>query len=298
VKFVGTASQADINSIVGKDNSLTVTGPSNIRLVVVEAQEPINGVLNTMDLSPGLDTKNYGSIGEGANRVGGDQAHIDTNKFLSNDAAAHDILHFAGIQDRYQEGPLDAQGNRTSKPSPGYTSSNIMAARGGKELKPEQLKEAVENPQHIRSISLRAGHRMIFALNIAIVLVIISACMTSSSKTHAKVPVCVWRGADDGLTVRLTDQLEGRINDTRSLVVGRCDLKDQPTITLPTVNWKKQGASIHVTATVILAGSNLTAPVTIEAHCSDERLIDCANGIVNRSLLAWHIRQPSPKRVP
>ena len=99
-----------------------------------------------MDLSPGLDTTNYGSVGEGTNRLGGNQAHIDSSNAQHIDAAAHDVLHFAGIQDRYEEGPRDAQGNRTSRPSAGYTNANIMTSRPGIELRPEQLMEAVCNP--------------------------------------------------------------------------------------------------------------------------------------------------------
>jgi hypothetical protein len=37
---------------------------------------------------------------------------------LSNDAASHDILHFAGIEDAFVKGPRDANGNRTTEPKP------------------------------------------------------------------------------------------------------------------------------------------------------------------------------------
>jgi hypothetical protein len=58
---------------------------------------------------------------------------------------AHDILHFAGIQDQYKEGPPDKDGHRTSTPTPGYDNSNIMTARSGTTLKPEQIQEAQNN---------------------------------------------------------------------------------------------------------------------------------------------------------
>jgi hypothetical protein len=147
VHFTGQdATPSNIKAILAKDNSIKITGKSNIKLVVVSANKPIDGVLNTLDLSPGPDTAMCGKPGECINRMGGDQGHINTANGLSNDAAAHDVLHFAGIQDQYKEGPPDQQGNRTAVPTPGYTNSNVMTSRSGTELKPKQLEEAVKNP--------------------------------------------------------------------------------------------------------------------------------------------------------
>jgi hypothetical protein len=78
------------------------------------------------------------------NALGGDKGHINTNGRGGGGAAVHDILHFAGIRDQYKQGK-DAKGQRTSVPKKGYDNSNIMAARGGTKLKPEQIKEAEKN---------------------------------------------------------------------------------------------------------------------------------------------------------
>jgi hypothetical protein len=64
-----------------------------VKIEVVNTDKPMNGVLNTMDLSPGADTKNYGPAGEGVNKLGGNSGHINTDNGLSNDAAAHDDLY-------------------------------------------------------------------------------------------------------------------------------------------------------------------------------------------------------------
>lgn len=79
--------------------------------------------------------------------LGGNKAHINTKGGENSvaGAAAHDVLHFAGIKDRYIEGKRDKNGNRTSTPAKGYDNSNIMTSRGGTNLKPEQLKEAQKN---------------------------------------------------------------------------------------------------------------------------------------------------------
>jgi RHS repeat-associated protein len=144
VQFTGRSATPDVVSkIVDRDNKLDAGG-SPVKIQVIATDKPFNGVLNTMDLSPGADKK-FGSAGEGVNKLGGDKGHINTDNAKSNDAAAHDILHFAGIKDQYKEGPRDANGNRTSTPTTGYDNSNIMTSRSGTSLKPEQIQEAKVN---------------------------------------------------------------------------------------------------------------------------------------------------------
>jgi len=130
---------------VNRDNTLNTNG-SSVKIQVIETDKPINGVLNKMDFSSGYDFENYNNgAGEGTKGLGGNEAHINSDNSDAKDAAAHDILHFAGIKDQYQEGPRDAQGNRTSSPTPGYDNSNIMTSRSGTNLKPEQIQEAQQN---------------------------------------------------------------------------------------------------------------------------------------------------------
>ena len=144
VKFVGAgATKQNVDTIVKRVNSLNLGG-SPVRLEVIPTNKPINGVLNTMDFSPGLDMKNY-PVGEGTNQLGGNKAHIDSSVPSGTDAAAHDILHFAGIDDQYREEPRDSSGNRTTTPRPGYNKTNIMTSRSGTNLKPRQIQEAYAN---------------------------------------------------------------------------------------------------------------------------------------------------------
>jgi hypothetical protein len=86
-----------------------------------------------------------GAAGECLNELGGNKAHINSDKSQSTDATAHDILHFADIEDRYKEGKPDDNGNRTSTPTPGYDNSNIMTSRSGSDLKPQRIQEAGTN---------------------------------------------------------------------------------------------------------------------------------------------------------
>jgi RHS repeat-associated protein len=138
------ATPENINKIVNQDNSLN-TGGSPVKIQVISTDTPMNGVLNEMDFSPGDDKKDYGNPGEGVNGLGGDKGHINSENGEATGAAAHDILHFAGIKDQYEEGKPDANGNRTSSPTPGYDNSNIMTSRSGTNLKPEQVQEAQSN---------------------------------------------------------------------------------------------------------------------------------------------------------
>lgn len=102
-----------------------------VNVMVVSSDTPINGVLNQMDLSPGLDTKNHGQAFEGVNKLGGNKAHIDTpndadNSRDSTGAAVHDSLHFAGIKDEYVEGSsLEIKTGTEPAPQAPVTTSRI-----------------------------------------------------------------------------------------------------------------------------------------------------------------------------
>lgn len=99
-----------------------------------------------MDLSAGLDQKNYGDIGEGTEHLGGNDAHIDSSKASVVGAAAHDILHFAGIKDGYKDTTVAKNGSRGAPNiKPGYDNNNIMVSRNGTEIKAENIDEAKRN---------------------------------------------------------------------------------------------------------------------------------------------------------
>ena len=144
VRFTGSAAtQQNVNAIVKHVNSLTVEG-SSVRVEVIPTEKPIHGVLNTLDFSPGLDKTMFPRVGEGTNEPGGNYIHIDSDERQATGAAAHDILHTAGITDQYNEG-VDSSGKRTTTSKPGFK-DNIMAERTGTKLKASQLQEVLDNP--------------------------------------------------------------------------------------------------------------------------------------------------------
>jgi hypothetical protein len=142
--FTGSgATKKTVEQIVQRDETLFTPG-SGVTIKVIPTKEQINGVLNHMDISPGNDLKNFPLTGEGVNRVGGNEGHINSSNTNTVGAAAHDVLHFSGMEDKYVGSSLDSKGNRVSVPLPGYN-SNIMADRAGTDLKVSQFQEAERN---------------------------------------------------------------------------------------------------------------------------------------------------------
>jgi RHS repeat-associated protein len=101
VNFTGSgASKKTVEQIIKRDETLFIPG-SGATIKVISTKEPINGVLNHMDVSPGNDLKNFPLTGEGVNRVGGNEGHINSSNADTVGATAHDVLHFAGLEDKY-----------------------------------------------------------------------------------------------------------------------------------------------------------------------------------------------------
>jgi RHS repeat-associated protein len=143
VHFTGpSATPGLIAEVVSRASQLD-TGDPNVKIEIVATDKPIQGVLNTMNLSPDLDPK-YPK-GEGTEGVGGNKAHIRSNGVGSGGGIVHDTLHFAGLKDRYKEGWTMSQKRKFTKPTRGYDNSNIMTSSGGTTLKPEQIREAKDN---------------------------------------------------------------------------------------------------------------------------------------------------------
>ena len=145
VKFTGQdATAANIAKIISRANGVTVADPK-LHIKVVQTNVPINGVMNTLEFKPAFNFQVCGAAGECTNKLGGNKAYINSANGQATDAAAHEVFHFAGITDRYREGPRDSLGNRTSTPTDGYDNSNIMSSRAGTVLRPEQFQEAKGN---------------------------------------------------------------------------------------------------------------------------------------------------------
>jgi RHS repeat-associated protein len=144
VHFTGANATPELIAAIINRAAQLDTGDPKVKIQIVSTDKPIHGVLNTLDLSQGLDFKNYWA-GEGVDKIGGNKGHINTNGVGSGGAATHDSLHFAGIKDRYDEKTRDPKRGRTARtPQKGYE-NNIMATSGGTKLTPKQIEEARKN---------------------------------------------------------------------------------------------------------------------------------------------------------
>ncbi len=133
VHFVGAGATDEFVNAVTERAAQLRTPIDNLSVRIVPTDKPIQGVLNTMDISPGYDNENY-KEGEGINKIGGNQGHINSSSPDAVGAALHDIQHFAGAPEGYVEGERDERGRRTSIPAPGYDENDIMATRAGLNL--------------------------------------------------------------------------------------------------------------------------------------------------------------------
>lgn len=79
-------------------------------------------------------------------KLGSKNVYINIDNLDPIGAAAHDLLHVAGIGDGYDEGPPDPNtGQRTSTPKPGLGKDNIMADRSGENVTSGQFEQAEKN---------------------------------------------------------------------------------------------------------------------------------------------------------
>ncbi|KQZ66752.1 hypothetical protein ASD55_17345 [Rhodanobacter sp. Root561] len=129
VHFVGSgASEENIKTIISLAKGIDMLD-RRYRISIISTDVPINGQLNTMDLSAGYDYKNYGDAGEGV-KPSLDNGHINTSNSAWRRAALHDIMHFARFKDQYvSEGKGDKR-VRTGYLN-GHTRDDLMADRDG-----------------------------------------------------------------------------------------------------------------------------------------------------------------------
>ena len=112
------------------------------------------------------------------------------------------------------------------------------------------------------------------------VLLIVAACATGASSAE-QMPVEVWRGGDDGATIRLTDALETAFRASPNFFLSSGKKPGTLVVTIPThVGWKQIGERNQVLYTVEFTsadGRNLGA---IKGLCWDDALSQCAVQIV------------------
>jgi hypothetical protein len=116
--------------------------------LVVPTTEPMYGVLNQLDISPGPGSLCASVGGTCTNEVGGNIAHVDSNRTDVESAALHEVMHFANFEDQYDKEVVDSQGNVVTpeQPKAGFTRSHIMAATLGRSVKASEVSNARGGP--------------------------------------------------------------------------------------------------------------------------------------------------------
>lgn len=135
VKFEGTdATPKKIAEIVDSTSQLQL--PPGFRVEIIPTNTPIDGVLNTLDLSPRRDRSLDWLIA--CNRSPGcassTSAHVDSDNLYYVSASVHEILHMGGMEDRYNRFTLETD--------PGYE-GNLMAGAPNPKLKEAQFYEGL-----------------------------------------------------------------------------------------------------------------------------------------------------------
>ena len=151
VNFTGSgATKQRVAAMVSRTESLNTPSGVNIDVqpvIGLDAETAKQFGFNTLNIGSGPDTALCGEAGSCVNKIGGDIGHVDGSRADAIGVAAHEIPHFVGIDEQYDEG-RDSSGNRTSIIRTDME-KNIMATTDGTEINSSQVIEARDNPSTI-----------------------------------------------------------------------------------------------------------------------------------------------------
>jgi hypothetical protein len=112
------------------------------------------------------------------------------------------------------------------------------------------------------------------------VSLIVPACAMGASDAK-QTPVEVWRGGDDGATLRLTDALEATFRASPAFVLSSGKKPGTLVVTIPThVGWKQIGGRNQVLYTVEFTSADGRNLGTATGSCWDDALSECADQII------------------
>ncbi len=118
---------------------------------------------------------------------------------------------------------------------------------------------------------------------ISLILVAMAACTHAppSSVPGAPTPVEVWRGGDDGLTLRLADTLENAFRRTSDFALGTGEKPGTLIVTIPSnVTWIKIGSRTEVDCYVTFSGVSSQVLGGSRGRCWEDDLETCADRVV------------------
>ena len=114
----------------------------------------------------------------------------------------------------------------------------------------------------------------------------VAACTTNGSFAQT-VTVAIWRGGDDGLTVRLSDAIETAFRSSTSFSISNTKQSGALLVTIPTnVPWKQVGDQTQVLYTVEFTSGDGRKLGTSEGSCWADALAECATHVVKDAQIA------------
>lgn len=111
---------------------------------------------------------------------------------------------------------------------------------------------------------------------------ILAACAaTSAAKKEQKpTPVEVWRGGDDGLTLRLTDAVEAVFRASPMFAMSSGKQRGTLVVTIPNLHWKMVGPRTQASYSIEFSGESSQHIGTSTGTCWEDELSKCAAQIL------------------
>lgn len=114
-----------------------------------------------------------------------------------------------------------------------------------------------------------------------------AGCATTAAFESKPTPVEVWRGGEDGLTVRFADALEAQFRAASDFTPSTGKVPGTLIVTIPTHLPSKQIAGqTQVSYTVQFTGVSSEALGSSVGNCSEEQLAECASHVLLEARVA------------
>ena len=123
-------------------------------------------------------------------------------------------------------------------------------------------------------------------LVIVAVALFVAPCVAQGNRTKP-IPVEVWCGGDDGLTMRLRDTLENAVKLSPYFSLSSGKIPGTLVVTIPTnVGWEQFGGRVRVFYSVEFASADDQFIGKITGACWDDKLTICAAQIIKNAKVA------------
>jgi hypothetical protein len=139
---------------------------------------------------------------------------------------------------------------------------------------------------------MKRPHCMQIALRLSRFLPVVAAFLGAGTSGFGqgatkRTLVEVWRGGDDGLTVRLTNALERALESSPDFTLSSGKKPGSLVITIPThVGWKQIDGRTQVTYIVEFTSVTSEKVGKTSGSCWDDSLAKCADQIVKEAKIA------------